>query len=64
MRYRWYANSPPFYAGEMNERKIKLDEYEEWIESELKKGNFVPVENLKEWKEALEKAAARTLEKR
>ena len=48
----------------MNEEKPALDEYEEWIESELEKGNFVPVENLEKWKEVLKEAAARTLEKK
>ncbi len=42
---------------------IELDDYEKWIESEIEKGNFVPVENFEEWKKALEEAARRTLEK-
>jgi fatty acid-binding protein DegV len=44
-------------------KKNKLDEYEKWIENELEKGNFVPVENFNEWKKALENAAKRTLKK-
>jgi single-stranded DNA-specific DHH superfamily exonuclease len=43
--------------------EFELDEYERWIESEIEKGNFVPVENFEEWKRALEEAARRTLER-
>jgi single-stranded DNA-specific DHH superfamily exonuclease len=42
---------------------VELDDYENWVESEIEKGNFVPVENFEEWKKALEEAARRTLEK-
>jgi single-stranded DNA-specific DHH superfamily exonuclease len=44
-------------------KRIKLDEYEKWIEDEIEKGHFVPVKNFDEWKKALEEAARRTLEK-
>ena len=46
-----------------DKRNVKLDEYEKWVESELEKGHFVPVENFEKWKKALEKAAHRTLSK-
>ena len=39
------------------ENKVKLDDYEKWVESELEKGNYVPVENFEEWKALIEKAA-------
>jgi single-stranded DNA-specific DHH superfamily exonuclease len=42
---------------------VELDNYENWVESEIEKENFVPVENFEEWKKALEEAARRTLEK-
>ncbi len=46
----------------MVERKeIELDEYERWVESELEKGNFVPVENFEEWKALIERAAEEKL---
>ena len=46
-----------------SETRIKLDEYEMWIESEIENGNFVPVDNFDKWKEALQKAACRTVDK-
>lgn len=48
----------------IGENKIKLNEYEMWIESEIEKGNFVPVDDLDGWKEALQKAACRALEEK
>ncbi|WP_456342184.1 hypothetical protein [Thermovibrio sp.] len=45
------------------EEKFELDEYERWIESEIEKGNFVPVENFEEWKKALKEAARRSLKR-
>ena len=42
---------------------VELDDYENRVESEIEKENFVPVENFEEWKKALEEAARRTLEK-
>ena len=47
----------------IEKKQVNLDEYEKWVEKELEKGNFVPVENFEEWKTALEEAARRTLEK-
>ena len=47
----------------VDKKQVNLDKYEKWIESELEKGNFVPVENFEEWKMALEEAARRALER-
>ena len=47
----------------IEKEQVNLDEYEKWIESELEKGNFLPVENFEEWKMALEEAARRALER-
>ena len=47
----------------IEKKQVNLDEYEKWIESELEKGNFLPVENFEEWKMALEEAARRALER-
>ncbi len=45
----------------VDRKEIELDEYEKWVESELEKGNFVPVDNFDEWKTLLERAAEEKL---
>ena len=40
-----------------------LTDYEKWISSELRKGHFSPVKDFNKWKEALEKAAGKALDK-
>ena len=45
----------------INRDQVELDEYEKWVENELERGNFVPVENFEEWKALVEKAAEETL---
>ncbi len=41
----------------VDRKEIELDKYEKWVESELEKGNFVPVDNFDEWKALIERAA-------
>ena len=45
----------------VDRKEIELDEYEKWVESELEKGNFVPVDNFDEWKALIERTAEKKL---
>ena len=45
----------------MNAGKIKLTFYEKEIEEAIEKGEFEPVNNLKEWEKALENAVENKL---
>ncbi|SMO57735.1 hypothetical protein SAMN06269117_11222 [Balnearium lithotrophicum] len=44
-----------------SKERYELDNYEKWIEDEIEKGNFVPIENFDEVKRALERAAKKKL---